>query len=212
MTSPKKVICALLHWYSSAMGPVQQGSIAAEHYNHLPLYSIHSHPTLHWTLIVNLIYWFAQSVPTFSGSTTQPSPVPHVLYSAKPRPYLGLHPCGAVHNTMVRGMGLKWSSKLQSFGASTYPCDALEVCMILLGRENLSELVLSCVSPWNARRSRRRRLAFRCAWARANCCGYQTFELEVVPREWFSRDTSHYVTNSSKQERLCRPSYAAQLK
>ena len=24
--------------------------------------------------------------------------IPHVLYSAKPRPYLGLHPCGAVHN------------------------------------------------------------------------------------------------------------------
>ena len=95
----KKAICALLHWCSGAMGPVRQGSIVTEHYNHLPLYSIHSRPTLRRTLVVNLIYWFAQSVPTFSGSTTQPSPIPHVLYSAKPRPYLGLHPCGAVHNS-----------------------------------------------------------------------------------------------------------------
>ena len=102
----KKAMYALLHWCSSAMGPVQQGSIVAEHHSYLPLYSIHSRPTLRWTLIVNLIYWFAQSVPTFSGSTTQPSPIPHVLYSAKPRPYLGLHPCGAVHNTRVRAQAL----------------------------------------------------------------------------------------------------------
>ena len=42
-----------------------------------------------------------KSCPISSGSTTQPSPIPHVLYSAKPRPYLGLHPCGAVHNTLT---------------------------------------------------------------------------------------------------------------
>ena len=79
-------------------GPIQHGNNTAEHYNPLLVYSIHSHPTLCRALVVNLIYWFAQSVPTFLGSTTQPSPIPQVLYSAKPRPYLGLHPCGAVHN------------------------------------------------------------------------------------------------------------------
>ena len=29
--------------------------------------------------------------------------IPRVLYSAKPRPHLGLHPCGAVHNTAIMG-------------------------------------------------------------------------------------------------------------
>ena len=29
---------------------------ATEHYSHLPLYSIYAYPTLHRTLVVNLIY------------------------------------------------------------------------------------------------------------------------------------------------------------
>ena len=81
--------------------PVRQGNNTTEHYNPLLLYSVGSFLTLHRTLIVNLIYWFAQSVPTFLGSTTQPSLIPRVLYLAKPRPYLGLYPCGAVHNTLT---------------------------------------------------------------------------------------------------------------
>ena len=95
------ICCALRHRAQSI----------TEHYNHLLLYSIYSWPTLHWTLIVNLIYWFAQSVPTLSGSTTQPSHIPQVLHLAKPRPDLGLHPCGAVHNNIVVSKGV-WESPL----------------------------------------------------------------------------------------------------
>ena len=93
-----------LHWCNDALtpwAPVRQGNNITEHYNPLLLYSVGSFLILCQTLIVNLIYWFAQSVPTFSGSTTQPSHIPQVLYSAKPRPDLGLHPCGAVYNTTL---------------------------------------------------------------------------------------------------------------
>ena len=84
------ICCALRHRAQST----------TEQYNPLLVYSIHSCPTLRRTLVVNLIYWFAQSVPTFSGSTTQPGSIPRVLYSAKPRPNLGLHPREAVYNTL----------------------------------------------------------------------------------------------------------------
>ena len=92
------------HCCNGALTPwalVRQGSNTTKHYNPLLLYSVNSSLTLRWTLIVNLIYWFAQSVPTFSGSTTQPSSIPRVLYLAKPRPYLELYPYRAVHNTLT---------------------------------------------------------------------------------------------------------------
>ena len=59
------ICCALRHRAQST----------TEQYNSLLVYSLHSCLTLRRTLVVNLIYWFAQSVPTFSGSTTQPSPI-----------------------------------------------------------------------------------------------------------------------------------------
>ena len=88
---------------------VNRSQIRIDHYNPLLVYSIHSCLTLYQTLIVNLIYWFAQSVPTFLGSTTQPSPIPRILYLAKPRPYLGLHPYEAVYNILtntLKGLNL----------------------------------------------------------------------------------------------------------
>ena len=80
---------------------VNRSQIGTDHYNPLLVYSIHSCPTLRRTLIVNLIYWFAQSVSTLSGFITQPSYIPQVLYLTKLRPNLGLHPYRVVYNTLT---------------------------------------------------------------------------------------------------------------
>ena len=92
---------------------VDRSQIGADHHKPLRVYSLPGYPTLRRTLVVNLIYWFAQSVPIFSGSTTQPSLIPRVLYSAKPRPYLGLHPCGAVHNSIAQDWTTVWRGSPQ---------------------------------------------------------------------------------------------------
>ena len=85
------ICCALGHRAQST----------TEHYTPSLVYSTYSCPTLRQTLVVNLTYWFAQLVPTFSGSLAWPSPIPRVLYLAKPRLYLRLHPYEAVHNTLT---------------------------------------------------------------------------------------------------------------
>ena len=42
--------------------------------------------------------WGKQIDAKAFGDKSTGEGIPRVLYSAKPRPYLGLHPCGAVHN------------------------------------------------------------------------------------------------------------------